>query len=147
MNHQTNSPNQVTVSAEEFRQIMEKLEKSNAGQEKYARKQYRMSQITAIASILVLCTVLYTSSSLIPKVNQLMDDIQVSVTNIQHISQDLADADLPKMIQDVDSLVSTSESSIQTAVDKLNSIDFDALNSAITDLSNIVRPLGRLFGK
>lgn len=146
MNHENNSQSQVTLSAEEFRQIMEKLEKSNAGQEKYAKKQYRMSQITALASILVLCTVLYTSSSLIPKVNQLLDDIQVSVTNIQDISQDLADADLPKMIQDVDNLVSTSESSIQTAVDKLNSIDFDALNSAITDLSNIVRPLGRLFG-
>ncbi|MDO5552030.1 MAG: hypothetical protein Q4F76_12720 [Lachnospiraceae bacterium] len=146
MNHENNTQSQVTLSAEEFRQIMEKLEKSNAGQEKYAKKQYRMSQITALASILVLCTVLYTSSSLIPKVNQLLDDIQVSVTNIQDISQDLADADLPKMIQDVDNLVSTSESSIQTAVDKLNSIDFDALNSAITDLSNIVRPLGRLFG-
>lgn len=146
MNHENNTQSQVTLSAEEFRQIMEKLEKSNAGQEKYAKKQYRMSQITALASILVLCAVLYTSSSLIPKVNQLLDDIQVSVTNIQDISQDLADADLPKMIQDVDNLVSTSESSIQTAVDKLNSIDFDALNSAITDLSNIVRPLGRLFG-
>ncbi|MDO4329899.1 MAG: hypothetical protein Q4C66_11270 [Lachnospiraceae bacterium] len=146
MNHENNTQSQVTLSAEEFRQIMEKLEKSNAGQEKYAKKQYRMSQITALASILVLCTVLYTSSSLIPKVNQLLDDIQVSVTNIQDISQDLADADLPKMIQDVDNLVSTSESSIQTAVNKLNSIDFDALNSAITDLSNIVRPLGRLFG-
>lgn len=146
MNYEKNPPSQVTLSGEEFRQIMEKLEKSNAGQEKYAKKQYRMSQITALASVLVLCTVLYTSSTLIPKVNQLLDDIQISVTNIQDISQDLADADLPNMIQNVDSLVSTSESSIRTAVDKLNSIDFDALNSAITDLSNIVRPLGRLFG-
>lgn len=142
----TEKSTQVTLSAEEFRQMMEKLEKSNAGQEKYAKKQYHMSQITALASILVLCVVLYTSATLIPKVNQLLDDIQVSVTNIQDISQDLADADLPKMIRDVDSLAATSESSIQTAVDKLNSIDFDALNSAITDLSNIVRPLGRLFG-
>lgn len=146
MYSEKNTQAQVTLSAEEFRQIMEKLEKSNAGQEKYAKKQYRMSQITALASVLVLCIVLYTSASLIPRVNQLLDDIQVSVMNIQNISQDLAEADLPKMIQDVDSLVSVSESSIQTAVNKLNSIDFDALNSAITDLSNIVRPLGRLFG-
>lgn len=146
MNTEKNTQAQVTLTAEEFRQVMEKLEKSNAGQEKYARKQYRMSQITALASILVLCIVLYTSSTLIPKVNQLLDDIQVSVTNIQNISQDLAEADLPRMIRKVDSLASTSESSIRTAVDKLNAIDFEALNSAITDLSNIVRPLGRLFG-
>lgn len=146
MNTEKNTQAQVTLTAEEFRQVMEKLEKSNAGQEKYARKQYRMSQITALASILVLCIVLYTSSTLIPKVNQLLDDIQVSVSNIQNISQDLAEADLPRMIRKVDSLASTSESSIRTAVDKLNAIDFEALNSAITDLSNIVRPLGRLFG-
>lgn len=141
-----NTQAQVVLSAEEFRQIMEKLEKSNAGQEKYARKQYRMSQITALASVLVLCIVLYTSSSLIPKVNQLLDDIQVSVTNIQNISQDLADADLPGMIDNIDSLATTSETSIRMAVNKLNSIDFEALNSAITDLSNVVRPLSRLFG-
>lgn len=146
MNTEKNTQAQVTLTAEEFRQVMEKLEKSNAGQEKYARKQYRMSQITALASILVLCIVLYTSSTLIPKVNQLLDDIQVSVSNIHNISQDLAEADLPRMIRKVDSLASTSESSIRTAVDKLNAIDFEALNSAITDLSNIVRPLGRLFG-
>ena len=78
-----------------------------------------------------------------------MRGMSVSYTHLdvyKRQSQDLADADLPKMIRDVDSLAATSESSIQTAVDKLNSIDFDALNSAITDLSNIVRPLGRLFG-
>lgn len=146
MNIDKDTQAQVVLSAEEFRQIMEKLEKSNAGQEKYARKQYRMSQITALASILVLCIVLYTSSTLIPRVNQLLDDIQVSVTNIQSISQDLAEADLPRMIRDVDSLVSVSESGIQEAVEKLNSIDFEALNSAINDLAGIVRPLGRLFG-
>ncbi|MDO5417655.1 MAG: hypothetical protein Q4F29_10680 [Lachnospiraceae bacterium] len=138
---------QINLSAEEFQQIMEKLEKSNAGQEKYARKQYRMSQITALASILVLCVVLYTAWVLTPRVNRLLDDIQVSVTNIQVITEELAEADLPQMIQNVDELVVTSESSIQTAVDKLNSIDFEALNGAITDLANIVRPLGKLFGR
>ncbi|WP_125142504.1 hypothetical protein [Clostridium transplantifaecale] len=131
---------------EEMKHFMERLERSNAGQEKYAKLQYRMSQITAAASILILCIVLYTAATVIPKVTTLFDDIQVSVSNIQKISQDLSDADLPQMIDNMDSLVTTSESSIRDAVDKLNSIDFDSLNSAIRDLANIVRPLGRLFG-
>lgn len=131
---------------DDLKQFLEKLERSNAGQEKYARRQYRMSQLTAISSIAILCVVLYTASTLIPKINSLFQDIQVSVNNIQTISQELADADLPGMIDNVDSLVSTGETSIQTAVDKLNSIDFDSLNTAIRDLSNVVRPLSRLFG-
>lgn len=47
---------------EEMKQFMERLERSNAGQEKYAKLQYRMSQITAAASILILCIVLYTAA-------------------------------------------------------------------------------------
>ena len=135
-----------TISENELKEFLEKLERSNTGQEKYARRQYRMSQLTAAASVAVLCIVLYTSATLIPKVNLLLDDIQSSVSNIQSITQELADADLPGMINDVDHLVSTSESTLKTTADKLNSIDFNSLNSAIQDLSNIIRPLGRWFG-
>ena len=135
----------MTGNTDEMKRFMERLEKSNAGQEKYAKLQYRMSQITAAASILILCIVLYTAATVIPRVNTLFNDIQASVSNIQKISKDLSDANLPEMIDNMDRLV-TSESSIETAVEKLNSIDFDSLNSAIRDLANIVRPLGKLFG-
>ena len=136
----------MTGNSDEMKRFMERLEKSNAGQEKYAKLQYRMSQITAAASILILCIVLYTAATVIPRVNTLFNDIQASVSNIQKISKDLSDANLPEMIDNMDRLVTTSESSIETAVEKLNSIDFDSLNSAIRDLANIVRPLGKLFG-
>ena len=96
--------------------------------------------------LLILCVVLYTAATVIPRVNTLFNDIQASVSNIQKISKDLSDANLPEMIDNMDRLVTTSESSIETAVEKLNSIDFDSLNSAIRDLANIVRPLGKLFG-
>ena len=143
----------MTGNTDEMKRFMERLEKSNAGQEKYAKLQYRMSQLTAEssgflrpASILILCIVLYTAATVIPRVNTLFNDIQASVSNIQKISKDLSDANLPEMIDNMDRLVTTSESSIETAVEKLNSIDFDSLNSAIRDLANIVRPLGKLFG-
>lgn len=130
----------------EFRKRIEKLETTNEKQAKYAEKQYRMSQVTAASSILILLIVLYTAITVTPKVNLLLRDIQISVSNIQRVSQDLSDADLPQMIDNIDSLVDTSESSIQTATDKLNAIDIESLNSAIRDLANIVRPLGKLFG-
>lgn len=130
----------------ELKDFLEKLEKSNKEQEKYVRLQYRMSLIAAGASIAALCIVIFAVTSLIPRFDSLFNEIETSVHNIQLISQQLADADLPGMIDNVDHLVNTSEKSIQTAVEKLNSIDFESLNSAISDLSDIVRPLGRLFG-
>ena len=78
-----------------------------------------MSQLTAAASILILCIVLYTAATVIPRVNTLFNDIQASVSNIQKISKDLSDANLPEMIDNMDRLVTTSESSIETAVEKL----------------------------
>ena len=46
-------PDRSTLNEEDFKAMMERIEASNAGQEKYAKKQYRMSQITALCSILV----------------------------------------------------------------------------------------------
>ena len=132
--------------AEELSALLARLEKSNAAQEQYAKKQYYMSLITACSSVLVLCIVIYAAIVTMPRVNTLLDDLQASAKNIQQVSKELTEADLPQMMKNMNALVSTSETSIQNAMDKLNSIDFEALNSAITDLSNIVRPLGRLFG-
>ena len=91
----------MTGNTDEMKRFMERLEKSNAGQEKYAKLQYRMSQITAAASILILCIVLYTAATVIPRVNTLFNDIQASVSNIQKISKDLSDANLPEMIDNI----------------------------------------------
>ena len=43
-------PDRSTLNEEDFKAMMERIEASNAGQEKYAKKQYRMSQITALCS-------------------------------------------------------------------------------------------------
>lgn len=60
-------PDRSTLNEEDFKAMMERIEASNAGQEKYAKKQYRMSQITALCSILVLIIVIYAAVTLIPE--------------------------------------------------------------------------------
>ena len=54
-------PDRSTLNEEDFKAMMERIEASNVGQEKYAKKQYRMSQITALCSILVLIIVIYAA--------------------------------------------------------------------------------------
>ena len=53
-------------------------------------------------------------------------------------------------VSNVDGLVTTGQQSLQATMEKLNSIDFDALNKAIKDLSAVTQSLAnvtRIFGR
>lgn len=138
---------QQPFSNEEFRQLMKKLEAANAGQEKYAKKQYRMSQITAWASIMILVIVLYTCSIIIPRMDTLFGQMESVMYDVESVTSKLAKADWNQMIDDMNHLVQTSEKSVQEALDTINAIDIETLNQAIEDLSNVIAPISKLFGK
>ena len=100
----------------QFQAMMERIEASNAGQEKYARKQYRMSQLTALASIIILAVVLYAAATLLPRINTTFQNLDLIMEDLNTITSELAEADLEKMITDVDHLVTSSEQSVQDAL-------------------------------
>lgn len=130
-----------------FRELMKRIESSNAGQEDYARKQYRMTQITAIASVLILVIVCYTASVFIPKVNVTYQNMELIMEDMKIITSELAEADLDQMIEDVDRLAVDSQKNINDAMKKVNDIDIDSLNAAIKNLSDVVEPFANFFNK
>lgn len=140
-------PDRSTLNEEDFKAMMERIEASNAGQEKYAKKQYRMSQITALCSILVLIIVIYAAVTLIPKANTTFQNLNLIMEDLDTITSDLAEADLGGMISDIDHLVSSSEDSVQNSLNQLNSIDIDTLNQAINHLNDTVTPFANFFNK
>lgn len=135
----------IPMSQEEFQAMMERIESSNAGQELYARKQYRMAQITAAASILVLAIVIYAAVTLIPAANTTFQNLNFIMEDMEIITEQLAEADLQKMITDIDSLVAGSEKGVEEALEKINSMDIDTLNHAIKNLNDTVEPLAKFF--
>ena len=50
MSDQPKNDSQPPMTEAQFVQMMQRIESANAGQELYARKQYRMSQITAASA-------------------------------------------------------------------------------------------------
>ena len=132
-----------TMSDEDFTILMKQIESSNAGQEKYARKQYIMSQITAAASIVILGIVLYVAVTLLPKANATFDNLELVMGNLQVITSELADTDIDGMINNVNRLVTSSQQDVEDALSKVNAIDFDSLNKAIKDLSDVIAPLAK----
>ncbi len=132
-----------TMSEEDFTILMKQIESSNAGQEKYARKQYIMSQITAAASIVILGIVLYVAVTLLPKANATFDNLELVMGNLQVITSELADTDIDGMINNVNRLVTSSQQDVEDALSNVNAIDFDSLIKAIKDLSDVIAPLAK----
>lgn len=138
---------EAAINNPAFRELMARIESSNAGQEKYARKQYRMSQITAFASMVILAVVLYTCSVFIPKVNVTYENMQLIMEDMKVITSELAESDINQMIKDVDQLAVDSQKSINEAMQKINEIDINGLNAAIKNLSDVVEPFAEFFNR
>ena len=129
----------------EFKDLMEDIKASNEAQAKYAKRQYVMSQISAAASIVILCIVIYVSGSLLPKFNATFKNTQIILSDLQVVTSELAQADLDDMLGNVNHLVVTSEETVNDAMKKIENIDIDTLNKAIQDLSDVVEPLAKFF--
>ena len=137
----------ASLSDKELEAMLKRLEDSNERQASYAKKQYRRSQITALASILILAIVIYTSATIIPRVNRLFDDVETVMDSVNVVAKELEEANLGQMVTDIDNLVTSSDQSVKEALRQINSVDIQTLNQAILDLSNLISPLARFFGK
>lgn len=76
---------------------------------------------------------------------QLEGQMNGILTNLEEATKELAQADLAGMVENVDTLATTSQSAVEHATEKLDTIDLDTLNKAIKDLADVVEPLARFF--
>ena len=129
----------------EFQELMERLDKSNRRQARYAMLQCFFSVISAVCCAGLFLLVY----SLLPQLQELSAQIETVLKNIETVSAELAAIDFEGMVSNIDSLVTSSQAGLEDAVGKLNTLDFDTLNKAIKDLAAVVEPLsklGKLFG-
>ena len=131
----------------ELTEWMRKSESENAGQERYAKKQYTMSKISAGACVCVLLIVIFCAAVLLPQVLHTLEQMNAVMTELETVSSDLAQADLSGMLEHVDSLAQTSEEGMAEALEKISALDIESLNEAIRDLQAVVEPMARLFGR
>lgn len=134
---------------------MEKMEKSSRTQARCAKWQLIFSLVGAVCCALVLVLVL----SLLPQVRdftlqmqsaaQQIQDLGIQaetvLTNLEAVSAELKDADLAEMVENVDSLVTSSQEGLEQALEKINTMDIETLNTAIKNLSAVIDPLAKFF--
>ena len=128
--------------------LLEQMEKANRKQVAYARLQFVFSVIAAICCILLLLA----GVKVLPQLQEAALQAETVLTNLETVTTELAQADLIGMVENVDALVTnvdglvgTSQVGVEQTMAKINAIDFDALNDAIKDLSDVIEPIAKFF--
>lgn len=128
---------------QELLDLLRKIEKSSKQQSRIAVIQCVLTVVTVlccVAAVVLICRVL-------PQFNELVTQMQTVLGNLEQTTEQLAAADLESMVSNVDSFVITGQDSLEKTMEKLNTIDFEALNNAIKDLAAVVEPLANFFGR
>ena len=132
----------------ELLELLQKIEKSN-------RQQVRLTRFVCIfALIAVVCcvctfglvySVLPEITGILPQIGSAAAQMQTVLSGLEQVTRQLSVMDFTGMVEDVDILVTTAQSSLEQTMGKLNSIDFDTLNKAIGDLAKVVEPMSKLM--
>lgn len=123
-------------------ELLVRIEKSNRQQAACAKLQLFLTIIAAVCCVGVFLLVF----NLVPQFQALSGQIEVVLGNLESVTTELSQVDLAGMVSNVDTLVTTSQTGVEDAMAKINGIDFETLNAAITDLAAVVEPLAKFFG-
>ena len=125
----------------ELQSILERLEKYSRKQLLHARLQTVFSIVCALFCGILLLKLL----QFIPQLESLVAQAEVLLRDLNAVTKELAKLDLSLMVENINDLVTTSQSDVEDALTKINDIDFSALNQAVKDLSDVVKPLADLI--
>lgn len=125
----------------ELQEWMDRLEKFNHQQAKYARLQCLFTIVAAVCCV-SLFVLVYIK---MPAMQEVAVKMETVLENLETVTDQMVDMDLETMVKNVDDLVVTSQAGVEQAMDQLNAIDFNTLNQAIDDLADVVDPLAKFF--
>ena len=125
----------------ELQEWMDRLEKFNHQQAKYARLQCLFTGVAAVCCVSLFALVYIK----MPAMRDVVVKMETVLENLETVTDQMADMDLATMVKNVDDLVVTSQAGVEQAMDQLNAIDFNTLNRAIDDLADVVDPLAKFF--
>ena len=120
----------------------------------YEKKKLLAARITAVASIITLVIVIAGAAFVVPCLMKFSPALEAASASIDSAAKQVIDADLPELSRNIDALVSSSRTAVNNANDaasaaleKIEALEIEKLNDAISDLSAIVKPLARLLGR
>lgn len=121
---------------------------------KLLKKQTFWLKLTAFFMGGILMVAVVAAVILVPRTVMVLERTEhtlegadAAVTDLAVTANKLSRVDFEGLVNDTQKLVEESSEGIQTALGKLDAIDIEQLNEAIGDLSAVIAPLAKLFGR
>lgn len=111
------------------------------------KKQTIFSMITMIAAISIFLVIIVAAVTIVPSANKALSDISTAAGELQVVATELEKADIGSLVSASNSLVEAGNESLAEAMEKINKVDFDGLNSAIKNLGDVVEPIAKFFNR
>ena len=112
--------------------------------EKHTKQQLLMTKILCgFCACILICMLVLTIFvvNAAGQITELADQAKFVMDNLDAVTWELANADIGSMVESMGTLASDSQAIVEEAMNKLDAINFEALNRAIEDLADIVEPL------
>ena len=170
-----------SVENTEVIKLLEQINRQLAEQNAQMKKQLRSSRMTAFAvtvmaivlafALLALTQIVFNAASQasvlmtqasglmqaaessLSQVEDMMVTAEAALTDLSEVSRQLSAVDFAGMLQRVDTLITETQTGLNTALgesqaalQKIQQIDIASLNQSIYDLRAVVTPLKNLFG-
>lgn len=118
-------------------ELLKKMEENSRKQLRFARLQCLFSIIAAgcCAALLIMVVLM------LPVIRDFAGQAEIILSDLETATHALAQLDLAGTVDNVNALLTTSQTGVEEAMSKINSIDFETLNSAIADLAEVIKPL------
>ncbi len=120
----------------------------------YQKKAVRHSRIISICGIALAVLLLIALVSIVPKTLAVFDHVQESLSRVDELAADAGTlirdstaqinslvGDATELIDNANTVIIDNTDAITQTVRKLNAVDFEKLNKAISDLDAAIEPL------
>lgn len=146
-------PEENAVEESKILPLLERISRETIQQNQQLKHQLRLTRWVAFFCACLAAVSVFACVTLLPRVTGLLTQASSIMTELQTTAQTVNET-VPGTLEQVNALVresrtgiTTALTDVQTALGKLNALDFDSLNRAIEDLAGIVRPLANLLGR
>ena len=142
-------------------ELLKKIAAASEAQSSAANWRRLSAQAAFICAAIIALAAIVLCAVLIPRAAKTLRGIDAATEELNSVASTLNQVDFVGMSESISELteqgkdtlntalgdVEASLDSMQTALDNISKLDVDGLNQSIADLSAIVDPMARLFGR
>ena len=121
----------------QIQKLLEKMEENSRKQLFYSRVQFLCTLALTVCCALLLLRI----RQFLPQLELLAAQAEQVLSNLEVITGELQKLDMVQMVENINSLVTSSQVGMEEALGAINEIRFDTLNQAIEDLAAVVEPM------